>query len=211
MDLRMPHNFAGTARFELLGRLGQGGMGTVYEARDRERGIHVALKVLSASAMNAERLLLFKKEFRALQDLQHPNLVQLGELFEEDGQWFFTMELVEGVDFLTYVRPPAASSVESELPTSELDPSTMGGSTLETPSTAAPAATSARHDEARLRSALIQLTHALSALHRAKKVHRDLKPSKMSPPRNMLPDSPRHRQRKGTSTPAGSRRVRENY
>lgn len=154
-------------------------MGTVYEALDRERGIHVALKVLSSSAMNAERLLLFKKEFRALQDLQHPNLVQLGELFEESGQWFFTMELVEGVDFLTYVRPPVGGSVDAEPPTSELTPSALDASTFETQSAATPLATGVRHDEARLRAALIQLAHALSALHRSKKVHRDLKPSNM--------------------------------
>src|SRR5262249_48715368 len=40
-----------------------------------------------------------------LHDLAHPNLVSLGELFEERGRWFFSMELVDGVDFLRHVRP----------------------------------------------------------------------------------------------------------
>jgi serine/threonine protein kinase len=89
-------------RFELLSRLGEGSMGVVFEALDRERKVRVALKTLRF--MDAEMLARFKREFRALQDLHHPNLVNLGELIEEGGHWFYTMELVEGVHFLEWVR-----------------------------------------------------------------------------------------------------------
>ena len=41
-----------------------------------------------------------KREFRALAGLEHPNLIHLGELYCEDGTWFFTMELVDGVGFM---------------------------------------------------------------------------------------------------------------
>src|SRR3712207_4949323 len=92
-----------TRRFEVLRVLGTGGMGVVYEAIDRARKTKVALKTLRT--LDAEALIRFKREFRALQDIQHPNLVSLGELIEEDGQLFFTMELVEGVDFIEHVRP----------------------------------------------------------------------------------------------------------
>lgn len=102
--------FPGTARFAVIRRLGQGGMGKVYEALDRERNTRVALKTLST--LNADTLLLFKNEFRALQDIQHPNLVRLGELFEDAGQWFFTMELVEGVDFITHISPAGARALQ---------------------------------------------------------------------------------------------------
>jgi len=102
--------FPGTARFTVIRRLGQGGMGTVYEVLDRERNTRLALKTLNT--LNADTLLLFKNEFRALQDIQHPNLVRLGELFEEAGQWFFTMELVEGMDFMSYVCPERASELD---------------------------------------------------------------------------------------------------
>jgi eukaryotic-like serine/threonine-protein kinase len=94
-----------TRRFEVIRVLGTGGMGVVYEAIDRERNTRVALKTLRS--LDAEALLRFKREFRALQDIQHPNLVSLGELVEESGQLFFTMELVHGVDFIEHVRPRA--------------------------------------------------------------------------------------------------------
>ncbi len=78
-------------------------MGVVYEALDRERNERVALKTLSS--MHPDAVLSFKTEFRALQDLEHPNLVSLGEMFEDAGVWFFTMELLEGAPLLDYVRP----------------------------------------------------------------------------------------------------------
>lgn len=79
-----------------------GGMGVVYEALDRQHNTRVALKTLHSAHPDALRRL--KREFRELQGIEHPNLIRLGELIEESGQWFFTMELVDGVPFLEYVR-----------------------------------------------------------------------------------------------------------
>lgn len=103
-------------RFRILRHLGAGGMGEVYEAYDAELDARVALKTLRRH--DAQALARFKREFRALQGLQHPNLVSLGGLFEEDGLWFFTMDLVEGVDFLTWVR----GSGKPSAPGSSSDP-----------------------------------------------------------------------------------------
>ncbi|MGZ3441236.1 MAG: protein kinase domain-containing protein, partial [Polyangia bacterium] len=98
-----PVEFRGSDRFLLVRQLGEGGMGIVYEAIDRTRGLHVALKTLRDPA--PEMLLRLKNEFRALHELHHPNLVSLGELVAEGGRWFFTMELVDGVDVVRWLRP----------------------------------------------------------------------------------------------------------
>jgi hypothetical protein len=101
-------------RFRLLARLGEGGMGTVYEALDVDRNTHVALKILHADASGA--LARFKREFRTLQDVQHPNLVALHELVAEGSSWFFTMELVRGVDFVKWCEgTPGPSFDEGRL------------------------------------------------------------------------------------------------
>jgi tetratricopeptide (TPR) repeat protein len=95
--------FEGSSRFELLQELGSGAFGTVYRVWDHEHHAVVALKLLHSR--KADVLFRFKREFRALVDIRHSNLVRLYELFSEDGKWFFTMELIEGVPFLDYVRP----------------------------------------------------------------------------------------------------------
>ena len=86
----------------VLSRLGEGGAGVVYEVRDRQSDAHLALKTVHLHQPSA--LASLKREFRAVQDVAHPNLVRLDELFEENGAWFFTMELVRGQDWLSYVR-----------------------------------------------------------------------------------------------------------
>jgi serine/threonine protein kinase len=131
-------SFAGNARFEIVRRLGAGGMGVVYEARDRETGARTALKTVRK--LSAETILRFKSEFRALQDLRHPNLVTLGELFEDRGRWFFTMELLEGTSFLQHVRPGGAresafsSSSSSSSSSARRDQSTSSIHTARGPS-----------------------------------------------------------------------------
>src|SRR6184192_511101 len=94
--------FLGTDRYQLLRCVGEGGMGVVYQVLDRERKGSVALKTLRH--VDAASIYRFKGEFRALSDVTHPNLASLHELQCVDGQWFFTMEFVDGINFLAYVR-----------------------------------------------------------------------------------------------------------
>ena len=65
------------------------------------RNVQVALR---RCRIEPRALYRFKREFRLLADLADPNLASLHELFASDDRWFFTMELVDGVDFLTFVR-----------------------------------------------------------------------------------------------------------
>jgi eukaryotic-like serine/threonine-protein kinase len=90
------------ARFQLKQELGRGGLGIVYRAYDRSAGCEVALKVLQG--VSAEDRLSLKGEFRASRDVVHPNLVDLYELVIEEQACFFTMELVKGRDFGSYVK-----------------------------------------------------------------------------------------------------------
>jgi serine/threonine protein kinase len=83
-------------------RIGEGAFGVVWEAYDTERGARVALKALTRTEPSS--LYLFKREFRALADIVHPNLVTLYELLNYGDRWFFTMEFIEGVDFVEHVR-----------------------------------------------------------------------------------------------------------
>jgi eukaryotic-like serine/threonine-protein kinase len=99
----LSHGFVGTERFELIRRLGEGGFGTVYEALDRKRSTRVALKLLRHA--EGTTLYRFKREFRALADISHPNLVALDELLTDGLHWFFTMELVRGVPIVEYTGP----------------------------------------------------------------------------------------------------------
>lgn len=95
--------------YELLRELGRGGFGVVYEAMHITRRNRVALKTLptgqNGQEVNAERLHKFRQEFRSLSEVNHPNLVGMQSLEVDGGQWFFTMDLIEGDDFLSYTRP----------------------------------------------------------------------------------------------------------
>lgn len=113
-------DFRGTDRFVVQRRIGAGAFGTVYEALDRERETVVALKTLTR--LDAEALYRFKREFRALSDVSHENLVELHELHSDGEQWFFTMERLFAVDFLSYVwggfrsdAPPAVLDGDGSL------------------------------------------------------------------------------------------------
>jgi serine/threonine protein kinase/Flp pilus assembly protein TadD len=92
--------------YEIVGPLGAGGMGEVYRAKDLRLAREIALKVLPAQmASDAGRLARFEREARTVAGLNHPNIVTLYSVEDEDGARFITMELVEGRSLADLVTP----------------------------------------------------------------------------------------------------------
>ena len=92
--------------YEILAIVGRGGIGTVYRARHRDSGDEVALKLLApppACEPTAARRLA--REFEALQELDHPNVVRVYETGVHEGYSFLAMELIEGLDLRSYLSP----------------------------------------------------------------------------------------------------------
>ncbi len=188
----------GADRFQLLRRLGEGGMGVVYEALDRQNQTRVALKMLKEA--DASAIYRIKWEFRALSQLFHRNLVQLYELHsDQEERWFFTMELVEdSLDFISHLREGRLSNICRNATTIVSQNKPARGSSSVLPDEAPPstAALSARmpneitgrivgrteriecpiKDFDALRALLVQLCEGVNELHRNHRLHRDLKP-----------------------------------
>ncbi len=177
-------DFPGTERFEIIRRIGAGGMGVVYEAYDRERKAHVALKTLLQ--VDPAALYRFKQEFRALTDVAHPNLAALHQLISTGELWFFTMELVDGVTFLEHVRPRLQAAWQPdddpphngpEFAAETVDLAIKPPNDDDTgPFAPGPSRLLAEQND-RLRAALRQLAEGVCALHEAGKLHCDIKPS----------------------------------
>ncbi len=151
--------FEGSERFEIVREIGAGGMGVVFEAVDLEQDTRVALKTMQR--LRPLELYRFKQEFRSLANIVHPNLIRLYELVSDGREWFYTMELVDGQDFLAHVRPMPEIDVVEDDPTMSIRADSLGDIM----------------DYERLRKATFQLVEGVHTLHRRGKLHRDIKPS----------------------------------
>jgi len=178
--------FLDSGRIRIDRIIGSGSFGMVYEAWDEDRQQAVAIKRLTR--VGAEGLFRFKQEFRLLADMNHPNLVNLHELYVEEGSFAFTMELVDGLPFTSWVRgeAPAGAPEPTALPgppAAAAEPTLAGLGVLDSWDSdpeAAPLAGPGRRQSplqspGRLRMALAQLVKGIQALHGSGKLHLDLK------------------------------------
>lgn len=86
-------------KYQILRKIGQGGMGAVYQARDPVLGRSVAIKLMSdAESLNDELRERFFREGRAAGNLKHPNIVTIYDLSEDNGVPYIVMEYLEGKD-----------------------------------------------------------------------------------------------------------------
>jgi tetratricopeptide (TPR) repeat protein/predicted Ser/Thr protein kinase len=94
-----------TNRYAILRRIGEGGMGAVYQARDLELNRVVALKVIRPSlAKNPEILSRFKQELILARQITHRNVIRIYDLSESDGLRFITMDFIDGRDLKNVLR-----------------------------------------------------------------------------------------------------------
>lgn len=173
-------------RFVPVRCLGHGGMGIVFEAIDGATASTVAVKTLRAH--DPARVYRFKQEFRALRQILHPHLVRLFELFEGDDGLFFTMDLVRGVDLLTYLGqgrahegvtsdPHRSLETLADVDTADAAPTAV----VATPPPDPPAM-----DATTVARVFLAVASGVHAIHAAGKIHRDIKPS------NVLVDATGH-------------------
>ncbi|HEM3442959.1 TPA: Stk1 family PASTA domain-containing Ser/Thr kinase [Streptococcus suis] len=102
--------FAG--RYRIVRQIGRGGMADVYLARDLILdGEEVAVKVLRTNYQTDQiAIQRFQREARAMAELDHPNIVRISDIGEEDGQQYLAMEYVNGLDLKRYIKENAPLS-----------------------------------------------------------------------------------------------------
>ena len=172
--------------YEVTAKIGEGGMGEVWQARDTKLDRDVALKVLpEAFTSDPDRLARFEREAKVLASLNHPNIGSIYGLEEADGVQALVLELVEG---------PTLADLIAARPSSQPSPGGRGGDQKRRAENAGAAASFNRAGaplspgggEGRGEGGIPldevlpiarQITEALEAAHERGVIHRDLKPA----------------------------------
>lgn len=184
--------------YEILGELGRGGMGTVFEAEQISMGRRVALKVLPFAALAQEKALQrFRNEVRAAAALDHPHVVSVFFVGEARGIHYFSMQLIRGQTLAQFIEATRRELSERlEIPTSSSESRSAVGNDAPTIDSDANTAESTFHEEqARISTAVnsrrdikryriaarlgIQAAEGLQHAHDQGVLHRDIKPGNL--------------------------------
>ena len=150
-------SLASLGDYDLLRRVGVGGMGAVYEARQRSIGRRVALKVLRAGVLtDPKELGRFIREAQIAGKLRHPNIVAVHDLGIDGGQPYFSMEFVDGetlAEVLSRRRSKRNADRESSVASTD--------------------------EYRRIAAAFAEVADGLQHAHECRVIHRDVKPSNL--------------------------------
>jgi len=104
-------------RYRLDRQIGSGSMGVVYAAHDLSRDQPIALKMIDRGhTVDATMVARFQREGRIVSDLRHPNIVEVFDVGEIDGDWVMTMELLDGTNLADAIEATTAYTPESAIP-----------------------------------------------------------------------------------------------
>jgi serine/threonine protein kinase/Tol biopolymer transport system component len=151
----MPEIGQNLAHYSIVEKIGKGGMGEVFRAKDQKLGREVAIKVLPEEfAKDADRVARFQREAKLLASLNHPNIAAIHGLEESGGIQFLVLELVEGETLAERIVGAAA-----------VGPVRRTGPTMTVEETG------------EILKISLQIAEALEAAHEKGVIHRDLKPA----------------------------------
>ena len=101
-------------RYEIISKIGSGGMADVYKAKDHKLNRMVAVKVLKPEFREDKTFIRkFRTEAQAAAGLSHPNIVNVYDVGEDRGVYYIVMELVEGITLKDYIKKPKENGYRS--------------------------------------------------------------------------------------------------